>query len=205
MSTEPRRLAVVSAAHSAASAAPPGIDPAAFAHACLADAYEVLADLIDVNSAIAGPDSAAELLWPGSRRLPADSSIAQLAGLLRDEVDELVVIPADAPDLPGLVLAKIFKVLHRVDVAIAPQRGGTGCVAIGVAVPLADWIEPDLLDLDGQPHAQLAADRSLRARWSLAPDWHRLRIPADVHRLDPGLEGWEQTRALLSGYSLTGG
>jgi hypothetical protein len=205
MSTEPRRLAVVSAAHSAAGAAPPGIDPAAFADACLADAYEVLADLIDVGSAIAGPDSVAELLWPGSRRLPADRSIAQLADLLRDEVDELVVIPADAPDLPGLVLAKIFKVLHRVDVAIAPQRGGSGCVAIGVAVPLADWIDPDLLDLDGQPHAQLAADRSRRTRWSLAPDWHRLRSPADVHRLDPGLEGWEQTRALLSGHSLAGG
>ena len=100
-----------------------------------------------------------------------------------------MVIPADAPDLPGLVLAKIFKVLHRVDLAIAPQRGGSGCVAIGVALPLADWIDPELLDLDGQPHARLAADRSRRSRWSLAPDWHRLRTPADVHRLDPGPGG----------------
>jgi hypothetical protein len=28
--------------------------------------------------------------------------------------------------------------------------------------------------------------------------WHRLRTPADVASLDPGLEGWETTRALLS-------
>jgi hypothetical protein len=26
-----------------------------------------------------------------------------------------------------------------------------------------------------------------------------LRTPVDVHRLDPGLEGWEATRRLLSG------
>ena len=30
------------------------------------------------------------------------------------------------------------------------------------------------------------------------PDWHRLRGPAAVQRLDPALEGWEETRALLS-------
>ena len=115
------------------------------------------------------------------------------------------MIPADAPDLPGLVLAKIFKVLHRVDLAIAPQRGGSGCVALGVALPLADWIEPELLDLDRQPHASWRPTGRRRARWSLAPDWHRLRTPADVHRLDPGLEGWEETRALLGGHALAGG
>ena len=205
MPTDPRRLAVVSADHSAAAAAPPGIDPAAFAAACLADTYEVLADLIEVGSGIAGPDAVSDLLWPGSRLFPAGSTIAELAELLRDQVDELVVVPADVPDLPGLVLAKIFKVLHRVDLAVAPQRGGTGCVAIGVSLPLANWIEPELLDVDGQPHDQLATDRSRRSRWSLAPDWHRLRTPADVHRLDPGLEGWEETRALLSGRSLASG
>jgi hypothetical protein len=31
-----------------------------------------------------------------------------------------------------------------------------------------------------------------------APGWHRLRTPADLTRLDPGLEGWDNTRALLS-------
>ena len=30
------------------------------------------------------------------------------------------------------------------------------------------------------------------------PGWHRLRKPQDVARLDPGLEGWDNTRALLT-------
>jgi hypothetical protein len=30
-------------------------------------------------------------------------------------------------------------------------------------------------------------------------DWRRLRSPADLASLDPVLEGWENTRALLGG------
>jgi hypothetical protein len=29
------------------------------------------------------------------------------------------------------------------------------------------------------------------------PGWHRVRTSADLDRLDPGLEGWENTRAVL--------
>jgi hypothetical protein len=35
------------------------------------------------------------------------------------------------------------------------------------------------------------------------PGWHRLRTPDDLRLLDPGLEGWENTRALLEGHPLT--
>jgi hypothetical protein len=30
------------------------------------------------------------------------------------------------------------------------------------------------------------------------PGWHRLRHPAALARLDPALEGWDATRAMLS-------
>ena len=50
-----------------------------------------------------------------------------------------------------------------------------------------------------RPWRRLAPSRS---RVALAPDWHRLRTPADLRRLDPGLEGWEETRALLAGTAL---
>jgi hypothetical protein len=30
------------------------------------------------------------------------------------------------------------------------------------------------------------------------PGWHRLRGPDDLARLDPGLEGWDATRNLLT-------
>jgi hypothetical protein len=205
MSTEAaarRRAAVVLARYEASSAAPEGIDPASFAAASLLDCYEVVADLIGVKSGIAGPPSVADMLWPGALHLPTDTTVGALADQLGGVADELVVLPADLPDLPGLVLAKLFKVLHRTDIAIAPERAGTGCAAIGVSLPLAEWIPDDAFDLDHNPYPRLSTIAPRRSRCALAPGWHRLRTPADVSRLDPGLEGWEETRALLEGRAL---
>jgi hypothetical protein len=206
MSTEQaarRRVAVVLARYDASRAAPVGVDSSVFAAACLLDSYEVVADLIGVTSGIAGPASAAEMLWPGGLHLPDDITVPTMAGQLSEVADELVVLPADLPDLPGLVLAKLFKVLHRTDIAIAPERGGDGCAAIGLSLPLADWIPDDAFDLDHNPFERLSAVAPRRSRCTLAPAWHRLRTPNDLRRLDPGLEGWEETRALLAGGSLT--
>jgi hypothetical protein len=200
----PRRLALVHAGHGASAAAPDGVDKAAFAWACLADCYEVVADLVEVGSGIAGPPQVVELLWPGAWHLPDGLSVLELARTVATRVDELVVLTADAPDLPGLVLAKIFRVLHRVDLAVAPERNGSGCVAIGIALPPREWLTDDLLDLDRSPVAKLPSGRTGRNRWALAPAWHRLRNPDDLARLDPGLEGWEQTRALLAGHAWSG-
>ena len=200
-STEPaarRRVAIVLARYDASRAAPQGIDPDAFAAACLLDSYEVLADLVDIRSGIAGPESAAELLWPGALHFPTEMTVPAMAHQLSGEADELVVVPADVPDLPGLVLAKLFKVLHRTDIAIAPEHGGDGCVAIGVSLPVAEWIPDDAFDLNQNPFPRLSAIAPRRSRCTLTPTWHRLRMPADVHRLDAGLEGWEETRALLA-------
>jgi hypothetical protein len=198
-SDTPRRLALVHAGHSASAAAPDGLDKDAFAWACLADCYEVAADLVGVASGIAGPPQVADLLWPGAWHLPGDLGVLELARRVAGGVDEFVVLTADAPDLPGLVLAKMFRVLHRVDLVVAPQRNGGGCVALGVALPLRDWLTEDLLDLDRSPVPQLPSGRPGRSRWALAPPWHRLQTPDHLARLDPGLEGWEQTRALLAG------
>ncbi|HKX15029.1 MAG TPA: hypothetical protein VJN19_07540 [Propionibacteriaceae bacterium] len=197
-----RRVAVVLARYDASRAAPTGIDPAAFAGACLLDSYEVLSDLFGVTSGIAGPASVGEMLWPGALHLPADITVPTIAHQLTGEADELVVVPADVPDLPGLVLAKLFKVLHRTDIAIAPERGGDGCAAIGVSLPLAGWIPDDAFDLDHNPVELLSTTAPRRSRYTIAPAWHRLRTPANVARLDPGLEGWEETRVLLAGRSL---
>ena len=167
MSTEPaarRRVAVVLARYDASAATPEGIESEAFAAACLLDSYEVLADLIEVRSGIAGPTSVADLLWPGAMHLPPDITVPTMARLLSEEADELVVVPADVPDLPGLVLAKLFKVLHRTDIAIAPERIGTGCVALGMSLPLADWIPEDAFDLDQNPFTRLITIAPRRSR-----------------------------------------
>lgn len=193
----PRRLVVVLARYDAAGATPPGIDPAAFARACLADTYEVASDLVDVASAIAGPPEVAELLWSGSVRYPQDS-LPDLVAACAAVADELVLVPADVPDLPGLVLAKMLKVLHRTDVAVAPERGGPGCVALGLRLPAAGWLPLADLDLDLDPRSRLELAAPRRSAVAATADWHRLRGPAAVHRLDPRLEGWEETRALLA-------
>ena len=100
MSTEgtARRLALVHAAHSAAAAAPEGVEADGFAWACLADCYEVAADLVEVESGIAGPPQVAELLWPGAWHLPDGLGVLELAQRVAGRADELVVLTADAPD-----------------------------------------------------------------------------------------------------------
>ena len=192
-----RRLVLVWARHDAAGAAPPGVDPARFAHACLADTYEVAADLVDARSGLVGPAALDELLWPGAVRLD-DAPLAVLLDACAELADEVVLVPADAPDLPGLVLAKQLKVLHRADVAVAPERDGPGCVALGLRLPVAAWVPVADLDLDLDPRSMLTARAPARDLVVSTPDWHRLRGPGGVHRLDPALEGWEETRALLS-------
>jgi hypothetical protein len=188
---------VVLARYGAAAAAPPGIDPAALERAALADSYEVAAELVGVASGIAGGAAVRSLLWPGGLHLP-DGPVAELAHRLTPSTDELVLVPADVPDLPGLVLAKVFKVLHRTDVVVAPERAGPGCVALGVRLPLAPWLEAEVLDLDDDQFDRLLARAPSRAACQRAPDWHRLRTPTALRRLDPRLEGWEETRALLA-------
>jgi|tagenome__1003787_1003787.scaffolds.fasta_scaffold20968349_3 hypothetical protein len=194
MAAELRRLVVVLARH--AAVAPAGIDPARFASAALADSYEVAADLVDVQATIAGPDEVADLLYPGARLLPGDVDLTGLCLTSAEAYDEVVFLPADAPDLPGLVVAKMFKALQRAAVCIAPERGGAGCLGIGVALPRADWVElPPDLDTDPRPRLYAIAPR--RSKVATTPDWHRLRNADALTRLDPALEGWDETRLLL--------
>jgi hypothetical protein len=198
-----RRLALVVARHHGRPGSPPGIDPDRFALACLSDSYEVLADLVGVTSGIAGDASDLEdLLWPGAVRLPA-VSCQELVALAGTEFDELVLVPADVPDLPGLVVAKVFKALQRAEVCVAPERGGAGCAAIGISTPWPAWLSGDL-DLDTNPVERLQALAPSRTRVAVAPSWHRMRTPDAIQRLDPGLEGWELTRSLLSGAPVSG-
>ena len=194
-----RRLALVMSDHAATTGAPPGVDPAAFAAACLADSYEVLADLVGVTAGIVGAgEEVADLLWPGSLQLLPNPSLKALAEPLTGRYDELVLVPADVPDLPGLVLAKVFKALQHAEVCVAPERGGRGgCVALGLRLPWPSWVVEDL-DLDRDLLGELTSRAPSRRAVAAGPDWHRLRSPDSVHRLDPGLEGWELTRSLLS-------
>jgi hypothetical protein len=111
---------------------------------------------------------------------------------------EAALVAADAPDLPGLLVAKPFSRLTGARVAAAPAAGG-GLVVLAARLPAPGWL-PAALTLD-TPDAVERHRAAAPARRDLAvtQGWHRLRTPGDLAGLDPGLEGWETTRSLLGG------
>ena len=102
------------------------------------------------------------------------------------------------PDLPGLLVAKPFSALSTAPVAAAPAAGG-GLVALACRLPVPAWLPVDV-DLD-DPYAveRLKAAAPSPGDVVLTPSWRRLRRREDLAALDPDLEGWEATRALLAG------
>jgi hypothetical protein len=188
----------------AARACPPGIAPDAFARALAEDVANLLADLPGLEPVVAAaPDRVADaedVVWPGTPVLetrlgrPADV----FATLAERGYDEAAVFVADAPDLPGLLVAKPFSALSTARVAAAPAEGG-GLVALAVRLPAPAWLPVDV-DLD-EPYAveRLKAAVPDPADLVLTPPWRRLRRREDLAGLDPDLEGWDATRMLLSG------
>ena len=82
--------------------------------------------------------------------------------------------------------------------AAVPADGG-GLVVLAARLPAPGWL-PDGITLD-TPDAvdRVRGAAPSRRDFAVAASWRRLRTPGDLARLDPGLEGWETTRALLAG------
>lgn len=198
-------------------ATPPGIDPAEFRLALLEDTYEVVAGLEFVTPVIALPAPAgddeeaavAAITWPGTEVLRTTGLRALLDGLGGLGAEQAAVVAHDAPDLPPLLLGKLFRALGGGEVAICPAEGG-GLVALATRLPAPAWLgvtdgltngandrEIDLDTSDAPRRLRAAAGRPGAVR--SGPGWHRLRTLADLARLDPGLEGWDNTRLLLAG------
>lgn len=188
------------------AASPPGVPRHDFVRAMAEDVVDVVASLADVDVAVAStPDRLADaqaIRWPGAALIElaaGEGAIAALQALAGLGYDVGAVVAADAPDIPGLVLAKPFSALSSALVAMSPADGG-GLAALAARLPVPDWLAEVGVDLDtadAVERLQVAAPRRRDAR-AVMP-WHRLRAPTDVARLDPGLEGWDATRALLSG------
>lgn len=182
--------------------APPGRDPDQWRLAMAEDSYEVLAalDLVDVAVAVVGGDEAAVaevagLTWPGTPVLAVGTPFEAVGKV--GPATSVVLVSHDVPDLPGLLVGKLFRALSPADASVCPASDGS-LVALGVHVPPADWLAELAPSLD-TPLAELDAAKPRRLAIGLGPGWHRLRSMADIGVLDPGLEGWEATRALLSG------
>lgn len=183
------------------TAVPPDIDPDEFRIALLEDIYEVVAglDFVTPVLALSDPDPGAEAItWPGTPVVRAGGLVELLGVLGEHGADQAAVVAHDAPDLPPLLIGKLFRALGSGEVAICPAAGG-GLVALAARLPAPDWLTGVDLDTpDASVRLRAAADRPGAVR--SGPGWHRLRSPDDLDLLDPGLEGWDNTRALLGAW-----
>ncbi|HEX4811750.1 MAG TPA: hypothetical protein VFV66_03230 [Nonomuraea sp.] len=175
-------------------AAPPGVDRREFLEAVAEDTYEMVAGLELVTpvlvTSVPGLD---HLVWPGTEIIAVGEDEPLTAVLGRLRADQAAVVSADAPDLPPLLVGKLFRELGRAEITVCPAEGG-GAVALACALPPPAWADPDLDDPDVV--AALRAQAPGPRRVATTPGWHRLRTPQDVQALDPGLEGWDNTRLL---------
>jgi hypothetical protein len=180
--------------------------PAELAAAMLADVIDLVADTPEVDSTLAGTKGydvvSRELTWPGTEvvAVSADPTVAEVfEAVTTTHAVAVAVVVADVPDLPTLLLGKLFSALagpRGASVAVCPAEGG-GLVAVAALLPIADWLLGMGLHLDDL--SALEAVRSLApiTELSVGPGWRRVRVPADALKLDPGLEGWDNTRAYL--------
>ncbi|MEU4194831.1 DUF2064 domain-containing protein [Kribbella sp. NPDC026611] len=197
------RRVVVLVVPAEGSWAPPGRTVDAWRLALAEDTYEVLAalDRVDVAVAVAGGGETAlapvsELTWPGTPVYTVGPGRPVLDAVeLAGPAAAVVAVSHDVPDLPGLLIGKLFRALSSADIAVTPAEDGS-LAAIGVNVPTAGWVA-EVAPVFDTALSLLEARKPRRHAVAVGPGWHRLRSAADIARLDPGLEGWDATRSLL--------
>jgi hypothetical protein len=220
-----RALALLLSGPPAVGGCPPGMAPEEFARALAEDVADLIAELPGLDAAVGfTPEHRAvaeAVTWPGTMLVPLPAGagpLPLLAALGEHGYQEAAAVAPDVPDLPGLLVAKVFSGLAGAPVAVVPAlpagrpdlptlaraaAGGPtaqGLAVLGCRLPAPAWLGADVADLD-RPDAldRLRAAAPARRDLVVAPAWRRLRAPADLAGLDPDLEGWEATRALLAG------
>jgi hypothetical protein len=182
---------------------PPGVDLAAWRAAMAEDVVDLLARLAQAEAGIAADPRdralAEKIAWPGTRiyEVPGPTVLPVLAAAAADGFHQAAVIAADAPDVPGMTLGKLLQPLDAKAVAVAPAGPGGGLFGVAAGLPAPDWLADH--DLDSASPQLLRRTAPSPGEVTSTPPWRRLRGPADLARLDPALEGWENTRALLGG------
>jgi len=185
--------------------APPGVDDDAFALAMVDDVVDLVSGMREVEAALAlAPEfeAARETVWPGMavRELSVGFTLVDVLDALAElGADEGTVVVGDAPDLPPLLLGKLHSALTSAEVAVCPADGG-GLVALASRLPVPEWLRgvANQVDPDNEKILLALGRVAPRRALNVGSGWHRIRRPEDVVRLDPGLEGWDATRTLLS-------
>jgi hypothetical protein len=182
---------------------PPGIDPAGWRAALAEDVVDLISTLNEVTGAIAalvGERGLAEAVsWPGMPvyEVSAATLTEVFAAAAADGYEHAAVLAPDAPDLPGLLVGKLIRPLGTRTVAAAPATDGGGLLGVACRLPAPAWLPA--VDLDTGSIAALRAAAPGPGDVATTPGWRRLRGPDGLATLDPAVEGWEATRALLTG------
>jgi hypothetical protein len=182
---------------------PPGTDAGAWRTALAEDVVDLLAMLAQAQPAVAATPGdrtlAEEIAWPGMRIYDVGTPTVRpvLEAAAADGFDQAAVVAADAPDLPGMVLGKLLQPLESKPVAVAPGGPAGGLLGVATTLPPPAWLIDH--DLDTASAMLLRRTAPQPSDVQSTADWRRLRGPADLASLDPALEGWEHTRALLGG------
>jgi hypothetical protein len=181
---------------------PPGVDPHEWRLALAEDLFDVMALMVEVEPAVVvvGPEGGLRsvLGWPGLRwydaQVPAVTELLAAVGA-DGEFDQVALVAADAPDLPGLHIAKLLRPLTTRPVAIAPATDGPGLLGLACRLPAPAWLPA--LPLDRLTVAEVRSAAPRAADVAVTAGWHRLRSAGTLDRLDPRLEGWDATRLAL--------
>lgn len=182
---------------------PPGVDLTAWRTALAEDVVDLLARLAQAEAAIAATPAdrklAEEIAWPGMRiyEVSTPTYLPVFAAAAADGFDQAAVIAADVPDIPGMILGKLLRPLESKAVAVAGGGPGNGLMGVATSLPAPDWLADH--DFDTASAQLLRRTAPQPGDVSSTPEWRRLRGPAELASLDPALEGWENTRALLGG------
>ncbi|MEV4636506.1 hypothetical protein AB0J80_04050 [Actinoplanes sp. NPDC049548] len=182
---------------------PPGVDLGAWRGALAEDVVDLLARLAQAEPAIAATAAdlalAREIAWPGMPiyEVSSPTVLPVFAAAEKDGFEQAAVLAADAADVPGMILGKLLRPLSGKPVAVAPSGVGGGVVAVAANLPVPGWLADT--DLDSASPMSLRRTAPQPSLVESTPEWRRLRGPADLATLDPALEGWENTRALLGG------
>jgi len=182
---------------------PPGVEPATWRRALADDAVDLLAMLAEVEPALAVAEAdrplATAVAWPSMRvyALPELTIGNVLAAAASDGYEQAAVLAGDAPDLPGMMIAKLLRPLTTRAAAAAPDAtSASGLLGIASRLPAPAWLSE--IDLDGATVATVRGAAPAATDVIGTPGWHRLRTATALARLDPALDGWEATRAILS-------
>jgi hypothetical protein len=173
------------------------------AAAMLEDVVDLVTDMQQVEPALlvapSGAGDATAVTWPGTPSVPVaetDAAPAALAALATLGADEIAVVVGDAPDLPALLLGKLFSSLTTADAAVCPADDGR-LVALACGVPVPGWLAASTVAVDRPDALDTLRAAAPRRALHVGAGWHRVRDAAGAAALDAGLEGWEATRALL--------